>query len=220
MFLLLMFQALDLFDAPYVLSVVFTNAIQLTNVTVLGCSTGEYLSGLSFWSLFSSSPCALAYCLRREYRLRWQVSRSVILLTSNLPFSEHRRTITPKTLLALVFVFITLILLSSVPLPATLRSASFVTAGLARLIVIGTFLLGLLSGFGAMRSCWNFLIAPERPTATDRDLDVSTSALARVREDLAKRKDDLRRRQETTVPTQSAWYKRVVPSFGEDSERT
>ncbi len=69
-----------------------------------------------------------------------------------------------------------------------------------------------------MSSCWAFLIAPQRPTATERDVEVSTSALARVREDLAKRRHDLQRRKDTALPAQTSWYKRVVPDFGGDSE--
>lgn len=53
---------------------------------------------------------------------------------------------------------------------------------------------------------------------SERDLQVTTSALQRVRDDLNKRRADLDRRRDAVGPSQSSWYKRVVPNFGEDSD--
>lgn len=67
-----------------------------------------------------------------------------------------------------------------------------------------------------MNSSRLYFIAAKPTQPTDRDLDVSASALARVRDDLAQRKDAYNRRQD---PTQnSAWYKGVASSLGGDDD--
>lgn len=53
----------------------------------------------------------------------------------------------------------------------------------------------------------------ERPVPTDRDIEVSTAALARIRGDLKARMDEATRKDNNeTVP----WYSRVVKTFGTD----
>lgn len=49
-----------------------------------------------------------------------------------------------------------LFLLSRIPLPDALASSDFTTTTLSRLIVLGTIILGILSGFGAVSSAWAF----------------------------------------------------------------
>jgi hypothetical protein len=50
-----------------------------------------------------------------------------------------------------------LFLLSLIPVPTDLLVTDFITTTLARLIVVGTFVLGVLSGLGAMNNAWMFL---------------------------------------------------------------
>ncbi|KIY71005.1 hypothetical protein CYLTODRAFT_429727 [Cylindrobasidium torrendii FP15055 ss-10] len=187
MFLLLMFQASNAFDSS------------------LACRVRLLNWRISLWTLLTVIILVIPLS-------------SSILLTTGLSISsaEPGRIITPKSLLALVSVAATLVLLSSIPLPAALAPTSFLAAAIARLIVIGTVLLGLLTGFGAMNSIWLHFVAAKPTQPTDRDLDVSVSALARVRDDLAQRKDAYNRRQD---PTQnSTWYKRVASSLGGDDD--
>ncbi|KAG7441221.1 uncharacterized protein BT62DRAFT_989004 [Guyanagaster necrorhizus] len=138
----------------------------------------------------------------------------IILLAVPLLFSY---IIFSRPFLSLVPPLISLFLLSFIPLPSPLDSnpdIDLMTACLSRLIVVGTIILGALSGFGAMRSCWLYLLAQERPTPTDRDIEVSTAALARIREDLRARMDEAKRKDNNeTAP----WYSRVVKSFGSDN---
>ncbi|PBK85639.1 hypothetical protein ARMGADRAFT_548770 [Armillaria gallica] len=137
----------------------------------------------------------------------------IILLAVPLLFSY---IVISRPLLSFVPPLICLFLLSFIPLPSPLDSnpdIDSMTACLSRLIVVGTIILGALSGFGAMRSCWLYLLAQERPIPTDRDIEVSTAALARIREDLKARMDEATRKSNNeTVP----WYSRVVKTFGSD----
>ncbi|KAK0189391.1 hypothetical protein F5146DRAFT_1224517 [Armillaria mellea] len=137
----------------------------------------------------------------------------IILLVVPLLFSY---IIISRPLLSFVPPLICLFLLSFIPLPSPLDSnpdIDLMTACLSRLIVVGTIILGALSGFGAVRSCWLYLFAKERPVPTDRDIEVSTAALARIREDLKARMDEATRKDNNgTVP----WYSRVVKTFGSD----
>ncbi|KAK0494395.1 G protein-coupled receptor 89 [Armillaria luteobubalina] len=137
----------------------------------------------------------------------------IILLAVPLLFSY---IIISRPLLSFVPPLICLFLLSFIPLPSPLDSnpdIDLMTACLSRLIVVGTIILGALSGFGAMRSCWLYLLAQERPVPIDRDIEVSTAALARIREDLKARMDEATRKgNNETAP----WYSRVVKTFGSD----
>ncbi|KAK0237273.1 G protein-coupled receptor 89 [Armillaria nabsnona] len=137
----------------------------------------------------------------------------IILLAVPLLFSY---IIISRPLLSFVPPLICLFLLSFIPLPSPLDSnpdIDLMTACLSRLIVVGTIILGALSGFGAMRSCWLYLLAQERPIPTDRDIEVSTAALTRIREDLKARMDEaMRKSNNETVP----WYSRVAKTFGSD----
>jgi hypothetical protein len=58
---------------------------------------------------------------------------------------------------SLVPVVLYLFALSYIPLPEALSSSDIMTAALSRLIVLGTIILGLLSGFGAISSSWQYL---------------------------------------------------------------
>jgi hypothetical protein len=69
----------------------------------------------------------------------------------------QRPIVRARVLLSLVPVIIYFFALSRIPLPAALASSDITTVALSRLIVLGTIILGLLSGFGAISSLWKFL---------------------------------------------------------------
>lgn len=78
---------------------------------------------------------------------------------------------------------------SYVPLPKQqLGSYHLFNNAVARMTVLGTLLLGLLSGFGAVSTAWSF-----RPSVsaseevTDKDINSAAAALERVRTDLSQR---------------------------------
>jgi len=54
-------------------------------------------------------------------------------------------------------VSIFLFILSYVPLPSSISEKSGVSAVVSRLVVIGTVILGLLSGFGSISNAWDYL---------------------------------------------------------------
>lgn len=68
-----------------------------------------------------------------------------------------RSVIGARAILSLIPVALYLLALSYIPLPSSLEPADTLTTSLSRLIVLGTIVLGLLSGFGAISSSWQFL---------------------------------------------------------------
>ena len=105
-----------------------------------------------------------------------------------------------------------LFILSYVPLPSSISKTSGISAIVSRLTVIGTVILGLLSGFGSINNAWDYLPILSQNQKYDesffrRDIDVliwrripaddevsaSERALAKVQQDLADRRADLLR---------------------------
>ena len=86
---------------------------------------------------------------------------SILIYRLSLFYLDHRAFQRPivraRVFLSLVPVIIYLFALSHIPLPAALASSDTTTIALSRLIVLGTIILGLLSGFGAISSSWQFL---------------------------------------------------------------
>lgn len=83
------------------------------------------------------------------------------LPTSSLP-SQPRRVVKRRHLIALVpyclFIYcFTLIPVPSTSTPNTPREAVWAAMTLSRLVVAGVIILGLLSGFGAVRNAWKML---------------------------------------------------------------
>ncbi|TFK36129.1 hypothetical protein BDQ12DRAFT_756357 [Crucibulum laeve] len=155
--------------------------------------------------------------------------------TGSSTTSQRRRTLKrllgPRALLSLVTIGLYLFLLSYIPLPPALVSSAsnssssssetgltLTAAALARLIVLGTIILGLLSGFGAISGSWRFLPWLERTKAvpSDRDVDAAAYALSSIQNDLRDRSEEARRRQ--GVAQDSSWLARVGSTFrGGDS---
>jgi hypothetical protein len=66
-----------------------------------------------------------------------------------------------RAILTLVPVLLYLAALSRIPLPSGLATEgnriSLLTASLARLVFVGTIILGLLSGIGAVNNSWKWV---------------------------------------------------------------
>ncbi|PPQ85760.1 hypothetical protein CVT25_003078 [Psilocybe cyanescens] len=130
-----------------------------------------------------------------------------------------RSVIGARAILSLIPVALYLLALSYIPLPSSLEPADTLTTSLSRLIVLGTIVLGLLSGFGAISSSWQFLPFGSRSQSvpSDRDVDTAQYALTSIRNDLRDRRAEAARRQGSTQ-TDSSWFSRVGASFrGSDS---
>ena len=71
--------------------------------------------------------------------------------------TSKRRSLTTRIFLALVPYSLYLFTLSLIPLPEGGQTDNLLTTALSRLVVLGTFIYGLLSGLGAARNSWEFL---------------------------------------------------------------
>jgi len=82
-------------------------------------------------------------------------------LAANPRNSRSHRLISFRTIFAFATIGLYLFALSYVPLPSSLKPSGTFSTYLSRLIVIGTIILGFLSGFGAISSSWRFLPSSE-----------------------------------------------------------
>ncbi|KAL0952682.1 hypothetical protein HGRIS_006924 [Hohenbuehelia grisea] len=132
----------------------------------------------------------------------------------------NRRRISLRLILNIVPVFLFLLGLSYIPLPPALSASDTMTAELSRLIVLGTIILGLLSGFGAVTNAWDFLPFRSRLKLNPTEHDVASAeyALSRVRNDLQERRAETLSPAGSQEPHQSTWYSRVIPNLRGDSE--
>lgn len=81
----------------------------------------------------------------------------ILRIFLNLDIDQSRkRSIIIGVVLNLVPVILYLFLLSWIPIPDALASSDMMTTALSRLVVLGTIILGLLSGFGAVSNAWAF----------------------------------------------------------------
>ncbi|KAH9886708.1 Abscisic acid G-protein coupled receptor-domain-containing protein [Cubamyces lactineus] len=106
--------------------------------------------------------------------------------------------------------------------PGGMQTHTLLASTLSRLTVVGTVFLGLLSGFGAIDTAWDFfpvLSRTSRPDPTDEEVRTAESGLERVREDLVQRRRDLRTLEASKQPdAQSNWLSRTVLNWPQGSE--
>ncbi|PIL25812.1 transporter [Ganoderma sinense ZZ0214-1] len=194
-------------------------------------------------TLFLLLICQALELFHPRVRLfNWQVSLTILVvaivlvipLSYSLVLSNRSSTagvpVTPtrprtssilniRLALYLIPNFLFLLALSYVPLPAGMPAHSVAVATLSRLTVIGTVILGALSGFGAIDTAWDFFPVfsrhgPARTHPTDEEVRIAEAGLQRVREDLARRQKDLQNLEAAKKPdTQSSWLYRALPSF-------
>ena len=126
----------------------------------------------------------------------------------------------PRAIFSLIPVTLYLFALSYIPIPEALEPSDTATAALSRLIVIGTIVLGLLSGFGAISNSWQFLPFGSRSQGvpSDQDIDTAQYALTSIRNDMQQRRADMARRDGST--NQASWFSRVGSSFRGGDSRT
>lgn len=91
-----------------------------------------------------------------------------------------------------------------VPLPSN-SDGGFFTNALVRMNVLGTVILGLLSGFGAVSTAWSFQpFSKTSEVVTERDVASASDALERVRSDLLARQSEARR--SGVLDQGSSWF--------------
>ncbi|KAI0659540.1 Abscisic acid G-protein coupled receptor-domain-containing protein [Cubamyces menziesii] len=171
--------------------------------------------------------------------IHWRISLAVLLvaIVLGIPLSysivlsngsnpgvspASSRVISPRLGLYLIPNVLFLLALSYIPIPAGMQTHSILASTLSRLTVIGTVFLGLLSGFGAIDTAWDFFPVfsrTSRPHPTDEEVRTAESGLQRVREDLTQRRKDLRALEASKQPdAQSNWFSKTVLSWSGDSE--
>ncbi|KAJ3893103.1 G protein-coupled receptor 89, partial [Lentinula edodes] len=160
---------------------------------------------------------------------------SILIATDS--HKTSRRLPYIRIFISLIPVTLSLFAISRIPLPQALRNdprIDVITSSLARLLVVGTIILGLLSGFGAVSSSWTFLPLCISSSTTqgsgvpsERDIEQTERALERVKDDLTTRKHQLEAKRNATsssnggAPTSAgaSWYSRIVPNLrGNDDE--
>ncbi|KAJ7726831.1 G protein-coupled receptor 89 [Mycena maculata] len=138
-----------------------------------------------------------------------------LLLTVGPDAGSYIRSTLPRFVFSTICVALYVFLLSLIPLPPALSSPDIISATLSRLVVLGTIILGLLSGFGAVSSSWDFI--PSRKTVTtptEQDVVTAEYALSGVRDDLERKREEARRR--AAQQAEGTWISRVMPSFRGD----
>ncbi|KAE8221452.1 hypothetical protein CF319_g5195 [Tilletia indica] len=110
------------------------------------------------------------------------------------------------------------VLFLKVPIPAALASeaTSFSTASLVRICVIGTVVIGILSGSGAISAAIETYeaVAKKRKAATVADVRVAESSFQRTCSDLALRKSQLEQLQKSSAADaqQASFFARLTGS--------
>ncbi|KAF9472678.1 G protein-coupled receptor 89 [Pholiota conissans] len=143
------------------------------------------------------------------------LSVSLLLATNS---SASRSFLGPRIFFSLIPVALYLFAFSYIPIPPSLAPSDTITAALSRLIVLGTIILGLLSGFGAISSSWQFIPFGSRSQSvpSEQDIDTAKYALTSIRNDMATRRVEASRRPGSS--SQDTWFSRVGSSFrGSDS---
>ncbi|KAJ3997090.1 G protein-coupled receptor 89 [Lentinula boryana] len=160
---------------------------------------------------------------------------SILITTSSQKSTRKLPYI--RILFSLIPVALSLFAISRIPLPQALRDdpkIDLITSSLARLLVVGTIILGLLSGFGAVSNSWAYLPSclssssiHEDGVPSKRDIEQAERALERVKEDLKTRKHQLDAKRNATsssdggapISAGASWYSRIVPNLrGNDDE--
>ncbi|KAL0255458.1 hypothetical protein I308_100262 [Cryptococcus tetragattii IND107] len=103
--------------------------------------------------------------------------------------------------------------------PEGWEQGGWLAPSLGRVVVLGVVILGSLSGFGAVRSAWNFFEHRRAGshTLTDNDLLQAERSLYRVRQDLISKKNEINRYVVPSGESSSGWMGRI---FGGENNQT
>ncbi|KAL1943310.1 hypothetical protein VTO73DRAFT_4385 [Trametes versicolor] len=154
------------------------------------------------------------------------LSYSIVLSNGSAPLGvspTRQQILSPSLALYLVPNVLFLLALSCIPLPDGMPTHTVLASTLSRLTVIGTVFLGLLSGFGAIYTAWDFFPVFSRNAKsqpTDDEVRAAEGGLRRIQEDLAQRQKDLRRVETTNPKNQSSWLSRNISNLQGNSEES
>ncbi|KAH9175742.1 Abscisic acid G-protein coupled receptor-domain-containing protein [Lactarius sanguifluus] len=225
-------------------------ATQASGRTTSGNSFNSLLSK-SLFSLCFSESCTLFLLLMcqaldvfntRTRLLNFQISLYTLLLNiimlipvslcvvSTAPLNSASHSFSRRRILVVLApLFVYFLLLSYVPLPGVLLSEENRTFTLvtARYNVLGTVILGSLSGFGSVTTAWGYFplsCGKNRKTPTQAEVDRVEQSLIRIRANLASKRKELtllkgREASQTEGAQKStSWLSRVTPNFRGDNE--
>ncbi|KAH8836157.1 G protein-coupled receptor 89 [Flagelloscypha sp. PMI_526] len=199
------------------------------------------ISQLVFSACFSESCTMFALLMCQAFHifgestryLNWRISLYILMLLIvllvpislslciTLSTSDSPRNFTfVSAIFSIIPVLLYLLLLSYIPLPPGLfvnNTMDFTTSLLSRLVVLGTIVLGLLSGFGAVSNSWEFIPPALRGAGKNTipsvaQVEVAEDALDRVRGELAKKRMDIQRQAKSN----SSWLSRMIGSSSSD----
>ncbi|EPS96199.1 hypothetical protein FOMPIDRAFT_161929 [Fomitopsis schrenkii] len=203
----------------------------------------------SLFSLCFSESCTLFLLLMsqalelldtRARLLNWNISLSLLLaailvfipLSYSLVVSDsitgaglrsRQRPSVFRVLLNFIPVGLFLFFLETIPLPSASPTSSIIATTLSRLTVLGTIILGLLSGFGAINTAWVYfpgLRGKQSLHPSDEDVRIAEQGLQRVQSDLAARRQEVQKLQaaQQQASPETGWFSRVATSFRGDSQ--
>ncbi|XP_006455936.1 hypothetical protein AGABI2DRAFT_188048 [Agaricus bisporus var. bisporus H97] len=140
------------------------------------------------------------------------IPHSITLLIVAPPSGLSSLLRSPRTLLfSFIPVILSLILLSYIPFYTDAASPpNLLGRTLSRLIVLGTVILGLLSGFGAVTRAWDFLPSSTHydGVPTEEDIRITETSLQSTLNDLQKKRNELVTHT-NGGDSSSSWIKRV-----------
>ncbi|WWC62152.1 uncharacterized protein I303_104744 [Kwoniella dejecticola CBS 10117] len=107
--------------------------------------------------------------------------------------------------------------------PEGWEEGGWLAPSLGRVVVLGVLVLGSLSGFGAVRTAWNFFehtIGAGSRSLTDNDILQAERSLYRVRHDLVNKKEEITRvdaASGTSTPARGGWMGRMFGSQNQEA---
>ncbi|KAG8215198.1 hypothetical protein J3R82DRAFT_8734 [Butyriboletus roseoflavus] len=152
------------------------------------CTRGGRLSFCYYQpSLFSSRPPSAWFSHIAQVR---HSHHAHVGAHDNSDSLETPSLLNIKAIAFLLPVALFIFTVSFVPLPAEFTSYNPLTSTAARLVVLGTIILGLLSGLGAVNGAWG-TFARKAAVPSAASIASAENALDRVRSDLRERTRDL-----------------------------
>lgn len=124
------------------------------------------------------------------------------------PGFMQSRALPIRVAVALAPVALFVFALSYIPLPAELLLYSPLTAVTARLVTLGTTVLGLLSGLGAVSGAWG-IFSQSRSIPSASSIASAENALERVKNDLRDRSRDLDDYVSSKPQPDGSWLSRM-----------
>ncbi|KAG6374112.1 G protein-coupled receptor 89 [Boletus reticuloceps] len=142
------------------------------------------------------------------------LSTIIVLIPASLYMVVAYRSESPsllniKSVAFLLPVAFFIFVLSFIPLPADLTSHNLLTSTTARLVVLGTLDLGLLSGLGAVNGAWG-IFARNAAVHSAASIASAETALERVESDLRERTRDLDAYGASKPQSDGSWLSRAT----------